>query len=209
MPLINYLKHYKAAVEKVLPPGEQLIDLGLYHEPFIGDESRLARSRDELSPRMRRYADQHGSPPPSSEKLVEGFDPVAGLHVNDNRIARFFGGLSGEGPVDSTAGRWWRAVKDGAGTEDSTEYGVTNRRLLLLTSRTRSGNTEYKIIFDVPRGQVASVVRRGKLLFQRGRVEVRFTDRSMIAFTTGMLTTGRARALVAALSDAGTRAGEA
>jgi hypothetical protein len=186
-----------------------LIDLGLYHEPFVGDESRLARTRDELSPRMRRYADKHGSPPPASEKLIEGFDPLTGVHVNDNRIARFFGGLSGEGPVDSVAGRWWRAAKDRPETLDHTEYGVSNRRLLLLTSRSRSDHTEYKIIFSVPREQVASVVRRGKLLFQRGRVEVRFTDRSMIAFTTGMLTTGRARALVAALSGPGTGAGEA
>jgi hypothetical protein len=199
MPLINYLKHFKADVEKVLQPGEQLIDLGLYHAPLVGDESRLERTRDELSPRMRRYADRHGSPPPSSPPSPSGklfsFDLFTGLDVNDDRVARFFGGRSGEGSVDSVAGRWWRAAKD----LSSAEYGVTNRRLLLLNRP--AGEDAYEIAFSVPREQVAFAARRGKLLFQRGRVEVRFTDRSMIAFTTGLLTTGRARSLVAALAD--------
>jgi hypothetical protein len=195
MPLINHLKYARADVEKVLEPGERLIDLGLYHEPLIGDESRLERAEDELSPRMRRCVDKHGSPPPRSERLFS-FDLFTGLDVNEDRVARFFGGRKGEGAVDSVAGRWWRAAKNRAGL---TEYGVTDRRLLLLASL--SGKDKYKVTFSVPRAQVESVAHRGKLLFQRGRVEVRFTDRSMIAFTTGMLTTGPARALVAALSD--------
>jgi hypothetical protein len=203
MPLINHLRYAKADVEKVLEPGERLIDLGLYQEPLIGDESRLERAEDELSPRMRRYVDKHGSPPPRSEKLF-GFDLFTGLDVNEDRVARFFGGRKGEGAVDSVAGQWWRAAKNSPENMDHVEYGVTDRRLLLLTNRVNSN--EYKVIFSVPRGEVASAQHRGKLLLQRGRVEVRFTDGSMVAFITGMLMTGRARALVAALSGSGTRA---
>jgi hypothetical protein len=191
MPLINYLKHYGTDVEKVLQPGERLIDLGLYHEPLLGDESRIAPAAGSGS---------------SPEKLVEGFDLTrGGLQVNPSRIDRLFGGLAGEGGADSVAGLWWRAVKTGD-RWDSTEYGVTDRRLLLLTSRTRgAGETEYKIMHAVPRGQVASALRRGRWMFQRGRVEVRFTDGSMIAWSTGMLSTARARSLVAALSGPGVR----
>ncbi len=119
------------------------------------------------------------------------------------------GGISGAGGPESVAGRWWRAARDDRNRWDALEYGVTDRRLLLLTSRNRgAGGTEYRILFEVPRSAVASVARRGKLLFQRGRVEVRLTDGSMIAWSTGMVSTARARALAAALSGPGTGSGE-
>jgi hypothetical protein len=208
--LFNHLKHFGGDAERVLQPGERLLDLGLYHEPLAGDESRLARTTDELSPRMRRQVDEHGAQPPPSEKLVEGFDPtIGGLQVNQSRIDRLLGGLSGAGAADSVAGQWWRAVKGRAQRWDTTEYAVTDRRLLLLTSRTRgAGNTEYKIMHEVPRRRVSSAVRRGKWLFQRGRVEVRFTDGSMIAWSAGLLSTRRAHALVAALAGPGVQTGE-
>jgi hypothetical protein len=210
MPLIDYLKHFGAAAGKVLQPDERLIDLGLYHEPLVGDESRLIRTRDELSPRLRRHVDEHGPLPPRSDKFFQGFDLLrGGLQVNPDRINRFLGGVSGEGDAESLGGRWWRTAKSDQNRWDSLEYAVTDRRLLLLTDKSRgAGGTEYKILFELPRPTVASAARRGKLLFQRGRVEVHFTDRSMIAWSTGMLSTARARSLVAALSNPSAGTGE-
>jgi hypothetical protein len=199
MPLINYVKLYGADVAKVLQSDEQLIDMGLYREPLIGDESRLERAVDELSPRMRRYVKERGPLPPRSDKFFQGFDLFrGGVQVNPDRINRLMGGISGEGGTDSMAGRLWLAAnsRDRGG---STYYAVTERRLLLLTeAKINSG--DYQILFELPRSAVASVARKGKLLFQRGRVEVRFTDGSMKAWTPGMLSAARARSLVAALS---------
>jgi hypothetical protein len=197
MPLINYVKVYGAEVAKVLDAGERLLDMGRYREPLIGDESRLLRTPEELSPGVRRLVQKHGPLPERSDKLVEGFDPLmGGLQVNPRRIDRFMGGISGEGGPASLAGRLWRAPRSHPG---STYYAVTDRRLLLLAA-SGPGAADYRIIFEAPRAAVVSAARRGKLLFQRGRVEVAFTDGSMKAWTPGLLSSARARSLVAALS---------
>jgi hypothetical protein len=195
MPLIDYVKLYGSDVAKVLDRHETLVDMGSYREPLIGDESRLTRTVDELSPRLRQMVEEHG-PAPRSDKVIEGFDPLrGGIQVNPRRIDRFLGGVSGEGGPGSAAGRLWRAGKG----DGSRYYAVTDRRLLLLAQAT-VGSGEYQIVFDLPRSDVVSARRRGKLMFQRGRVEVRFSDGSMKAWTTGLLSTARARSLVAALS---------
>jgi hypothetical protein len=200
MPLINYVRLYGAEVAHVLEVGERLLDMGPYREPLIGDESRLLRTPDELSPRLRRLVEERGPLPDRSERsdrFIEGFDPLmGGLQVNPRRIDRLMGGISGEGGSGSVAGKLWRAPRSHAG---STYYAVTDRRLLLLATSKPSA-TDYRIIFDTPRNSVTSAARCGKLLFQRGRVEVRFTDGSMKAWTPGMVSAARARSLVAALS---------
>ncbi len=198
MPLINYVKVYGSDVAKVLEPGERLLDMYLYREPLIGDDSRLGRTPDEVSPRMRRIVEKHGPVPPAPDRLIEGFDPLAGIMVNPDRMNRLFGGVTGIGGPESVAGRIWRVAK---AHEDHLDYAVTDRRLLLLATTSPTA-ADYRIVFEVPRGAVASARRRGKLLFQWGRVEVRFADGSMKAWTPGMLSFGRARSLVATLTGA-------
>jgi hypothetical protein len=197
MPLINFVKLYGSEIAKLLGEGERLVDMGRYREPLIGDESRLLRTPEELSAGMRRLVAEQGPLPERPDKFIHGFDPfMGGLQVNPRRIDRFMGGISGEGAPASLAGRLWRAPRSHAG---STYYAVTDRRLLLLAA-SRPGAVDYRVIFEAPRDAVASAARRGKLLFQRGRVEVRFSDGSMKAWTPGMLSAARARSLVAALS---------
>ena len=200
MPLINYLKLYGADVARVLAPGERLIELGPYREPLAGDESRLERTADELDPLTRRLAARGGPRKPPSDRFIQGIDPLSGVQVNENRIDRFFGGITGEGGVESFAGRLWRSAK--ANTKIK-YYAVTDRRLLLLVEQGKINSGDYRIAFEAPRSAVLSARRRGKLLFQWGRVELRFSDGSMKACTLGMLSVGRANALVAALSGDG------
>jgi hypothetical protein len=197
MPLINYVKLYRADVASVLEPGEQLIDMGPYQEPLIADGSRLERTVDEVSPRMRRAVERHRALPPSPDASAQGFDLLrGGPQAGPDRINRFVGGSCGEGAADSVAGRLWRAAErhDGA-----SYYAVTVRRLLLL-AESLSDSVKYQILFDLPRSSVASAALSGKLFFPRGRVEVRFTDGSMKAWTAGTVFAARARSLVAALS---------
>jgi hypothetical protein len=106
-------------------------------------------------------------------------------------------GLSGAGAATSVAGRMWRAGKDQTG--GFVEWAVTDRRLLLLKGDIAVNRT-YTILYEVPRSSVASAARRGKLLFQWGRVEVSFTDGSMLAWNAALLDVSAARSLVAALS---------
>jgi hypothetical protein len=203
MPLVNYVKLYGADVATVLEPGERLIDMGPYREPLIGDESRLERTVAELTPRMRQYVEKRG-PLPRSDRFIEGFDPFqGGLQVNPNRIDRWMGGISGEGAPGSLAGRLWRTAKSYGG---EMAYAVTDRRLLVL-AEDKPDKGSYEILFEVPRAAVASATRRGKLLFQRGRVEVRFTDGSMKAWTPGFVSAARGRSLVSALTGPTTQTG--
>jgi hypothetical protein len=198
MPLIDFAKIYGPDVAKLLGPDERPLVMASYNEPLIGDESRLTRTVDELSPRMRWLIDKYGPPPAPSEKFVEGFNPLlGGLLVNYDRIDRFMGGISGEGGPESMAGRLWRAVNKPSGR--GLYVTVTGQRLLVLSKSV--AEEEFTIVFESPRSAITSARRAGKLLFQRGRVEVRFTDGSMKAFTTAMLSAARARSLVAALSE--------
>jgi hypothetical protein len=197
MPLIDLVKLNGPDVARLLGRNERLLDMAAYSEPLIGDESRLARTVDELGPRMRDHVDKHGSVPPPSNSPVAGVDPLSGIQVNHEYIPRLMGGVAGEGAPGSMAGRMWRAVTSVKG--GALYCAVTNQRLLVVAHDLASD--KFAIIFDVPRSAVQSAIRKGKLLLQRGRVELRFTDGSMKAFTTGMLSTARARSLVATLSQ--------
>jgi hypothetical protein len=194
VPLFNQVKLFGDDVAKVLEPGERLLALGAFHEPLNGDDSKLELEDHELSPLQQRFLREHGHRLPNSDKFIQGVDWL-GVHVNSDRIRRAFSGLSGVGSPPSIAGRMWRASKDGSGVE----WAVTDRRLLLLKSDTAVNRT-YTVLFSVPRSLIASAARRGKLLFQWGRVEVSFTDGSMLAWNAALLDVSAARALVAALS---------
>ncbi|WP_159079566.1 hypothetical protein [Plantactinospora sp. BC1] len=193
--MINYVKVYGSDVARLFASGERLVDMGGYREPLIGDESRLGRTPEEMGARARRV-EERSPGAMQSEKFVQGFDPFAGgLQTNPDRIDRFLGGLSGEGGPGSAAGRLWRAAKGYGGIA---YYAVTDRRLLLVGNN--PGADTFDLLFEVPLAQVVAATVRGKLLMQRGRVEVRFADGSMKAWTPGMFSTSAARRLVAALS---------
>jgi hypothetical protein len=196
MPLIDFVKLNGPDVARLLGRNERLLDMAAYSEPLIADESRLARTVDELGPRMRAHVDKRGWAPPPSHGPIGGIDPLSGVQVNHEYIPRLMGGVAGAGAPDSMAGRMWRAVKKVGG--GALYCAVTDQRLLVVAHDLASDR--FAIVFDVPRSAVRSAIRKGKLLLQRGRIELRFTDGSMKAFTTGMLSTARARSLVATLS---------
>jgi hypothetical protein len=197
VPLFDHVKLSGEAVSKVLEPGERLLALGGFHQPLSGDESRLERSDDELTSVEQRFLRETGQRPRQSDTWFQGID-WGGVHINSDRIQRVLSGLSGAGAVDSTAGRMWRASK--SHQHGLLKWAVTDQRLLLLLDKI--GNPpSFEIHFSVDRTLIRSVRRRGKLLFQWGRVEVTFVDGSMIAFLAALLDVGAARQLVRALSD--------
>jgi hypothetical protein len=193
MPIFNTLKLWGADVTaQVLEPGETLIDMGSLHEPLNGDESRLGLEDHELSRRERKFLAETGHRFETSDSWLLGID-LSGVHINQDRVHRAMSGLSGIGAPGSIAGQMWRAGR----RDGFLEWAVTDRRLLIL--RKKAGK-EHTFLYAVPRSSVAGAVRRGKLLFEWGRVELSFTDGSMLAYVAGFLDIGAARKLVAALS---------
>jgi hypothetical protein len=196
MPFVDYVELHGDDIAKYLEPGERLIDMGPYNEPAIGDESKLELAFEELDPAIQAHLRKNGQsePPPPSDKLYEGFSFFGGgIQLNHDLINRWIGGLNGIGKPTSVAGRLWRAGQP----RGFDACAVTTYRLLFLIE---PKSRDFRIAFEVPRHHIASAELRGKLFFQRGRVEVRFTDGSMIAWTPGMLFATRGRMLVAALT---------
>ena len=199
MPLFNSVKLYGEDVARSLEPGERLLGLGTYHDPLNGDESRLHLADHELRGVAKRFRDDTGRHLPTDDRLLQGVD-WGGVHINPDRLRRAWSGLAGQGAPESIAGRMWRATKaPGKGTLD---WAVTDRRLLVLEHEAAVHPT-YRIKFAVPRAEIRSACRRGKLFFQWGRVEITFVDDSMIAFNAALLDVGAARQLVRALTGPG------
>jgi hypothetical protein len=196
VPLFNSVKLFAEDVAKSLEPGERVLAMGTYHEPLNGDESRFELADGELRGVAKRFREQTGRRLSTDDRFFQGVD-WRGVHINPDRLRRAYSGLAGHGSPSSIAGRMWRAGK--APGRSSPDWAVTDRRLLLLEHEVAVHPT-YEITFAVPRTVVRSAVRRGKLFFQWGRVEITFTDDSMIAFNAALLDIGAARDLVRALT---------
>ena len=186
--MIDFLRVYGTEVGALLLPGETVLDLGPYREP-PGDASRLERTPGES-----------GAGIAAADRLVTGFDPLAGgVQTDPRRIDWFLAGSKGSGAPGSAAGQLWRAA---AGRGETYFVAVTNRRLLLLAARGVGAQRPFRIAWERPCSAIAGATRRGRLL-QAGRVEVAFTDGSTKAWTTGIFSAARARTLIAALTSMG------
>ncbi|MFI5938258.1 hypothetical protein [Actinoplanes sp. NPDC051494] len=194
MPILNRVKIYGDEVAPHLRPGERLLAIGSYIEPLNGDASRLEPDLSE-----RPTGERHLPWQPPSDKFFEGFDLFAGgILVNSDRINRAFSGLEGAGTAQSIAGRLWRARKK----TSMPSSVVTDQRFLLL-DQPNIPSDGFVMAFEVDREQIAGVRHRVKIIFQWARIELTFTDGSMIAFNSALLDFVVARQLRRALTDPG------
>lgn len=133
------------------------------------------------------------------EKVLErGFDAVTGSLI-DVDVDKLIGGVAAAGHVGSVAHRLSSALRTRA------NYClVTDRRLLFVEHKVDGQCVE---VAAVPRQAVIRARRAGKFM-QRGRVVLDFIDLSQLALMTGMLFTGPANRLVAALSGGMVREGD-
>ncbi|MEU8816723.1 hypothetical protein [Actinoplanes sp. NPDC048796] len=174
-------KIYGRDVAAVLEDGERLLAMGLVHAHLSGDTSELA---------------SEGGEPGRPAGLVDGVD-WTGVQYSQDRVNRFLGGSSGSGFAGSWGDRTWQALKARA-VKGTTEWAVTDRRLLLLDSDHGNPAT-FTVLFQVPRAAIHAVRRRSKILLQWGRVEVGFADGSRIAMVLALLDVGAATNFVRAL----------
>jgi hypothetical protein len=187
MPIFNALKLYGDEVTtQVLQPGETLIDMGPTHEPLNPDTSKLELEDHALSKFHREFLAEHGRRLETSDSWFQGID-CSGIHINSDRINRAMSGLRGIGAPNSIAGQMWRATRFRSGSvAGSLHWAATDRRLLMIRGDIAVDRT-WTVMYSVPRSSIARAARRGKLLFQWGRVELSFTDGSMLAYTPGLL----------------------
>ena len=81
----------------------------------------------------------------------------------------------------------------------SLDWVVTDRRLLLLDND-RVSPPHFRTLFAVPRVAIRSARRRGRLFLQWGRVEVTFTDGSMVALVLALFDISAAAHFLRALT---------
>ena len=81
----------------------------------------------------------------------------------------------------------------------SLDWAVTDRRLLLLDND-RVSPPHFRTLFAVPRAAIRSARRRGRLFLQWGRVEVTFTDGSMVALVLALFDVSAAAHFLRALT---------
>lgn len=117
-------------------------------------------------------------------------------------LKRMLGGVSVEGHWDSWAYRLMGTSRS-LGTNRDKYLLVTDRRLLLASSRIFGKGPDRTVDVEIPRDALAHAVVEGRP-FTRGRTVIRFTDGSMIALDLGTYRTAKAQSLVQALAGPGT-----
>lgn len=102
------------------------------------------------------------------------------------------------GPPGS--GSWGRRTRQALQAREVTSLGwaVTDRRLLLLDND-RVSPPHFRTLLAVPRAAIRSARRRGRLFLQWGRVEVTFTDGSMVALVLAVVDVSAAAHFLRAL----------
>lgn len=107
---------------------------------------------------------------------------------------RMLGGVSAEGRLGSWASRLIGASRD-LGTNRGKHLLVTDRRVLLASSKIFGKDPDYAIALEIPQDALADVALESRP-FTRGRVVLRFTDGSMIALDFGTWRTAKARSFI-------------
>jgi hypothetical protein len=199
---MDYTKIYQADIAKLLDPEDQVLRVVPY---------RLARGAERVQ--RECTPDVTGgrlspSPPgpcpqtqesPSRERHSDNrslLDRILDIDWPWNRIDwdEKFGGTSVAGRAGSLAVRIADGTRHGA-----RQFGVVTARRFAVVRRI--GTDRFTLVAEAPRKDVVHVQRRGRLL-QRGRVVIGFADGSQLAVENGILRTGQAKRLVAALAAA-------
>lgn len=98
-------------------------------------------------------------------------------------------------------GSWGRRTRQALQAREVTslDWAITDRRLLLLDHDLVSP-PHFRTLFAVPRAAIRGARRRGRLFLQWGRVEVTFTDGSMVALVLAMFDVSAAAHFLRALT---------
>ncbi len=195
MPLLNHLKIYGQDLGPLLADGEEpfaMAAVSLAH-----GARRLERTPEDVEralrviPRRARERAKEQSGGRSFLDVVLGvLDPR--WRWNSVDMDKALSGVAAAGHVGSQAYRLVGAVEN----QQSLYAVVTGRRLMIVR---RQGTKDFTTVFEAPREAVVTARRKGRG-YSRGRVVVKFADSSVVALHAGFVDTGRANALVKALT---------
>lgn len=183
------MERHGAGLRRLLPPHERLLTMTGFDR--AEGKSWLESPPDTRSP--GRKAVERTATVTLGPLLYLAFGSPPSL-------ARIFGGVSESGHAGSWAfwldDTWRRMVLK---ERRSGALMVTDRRLLLASWKIWGKDPDYAIALEIPREAVAqaAVVPRP---FTRGRVELRFTDGSMMALKFAKYRTGPAWSFVQSLT---------
>lgn len=118
-------------------------------------------------------------------------------------LKRMMGGVSASGRVGSWAYRLVEASRGLLGKNRTQDLMITDRRLLLASSKIWGKDRDYAVELEIPRDALAQAEVEGRPL-ARGRVAISFTDGSMVALGLNNYRTEPAQELVRALTGPGT-----
>jgi hypothetical protein len=196
---MNYTRIYRTDVARLLDPDEQVLAvvpcrLAYGAERLEHTAEVLERRLRPLPGPLRRRAQAvltraGGSGDRSAlDRVIDFLDwPWNRIDWDEKLWGVALAGRSG-----SHAVRLADAIRDGA-----SPFGVVSSRRLLVMRRIAA--ERFQMVAEVSRSEVLDARRRGRPL-QRGRVVIGFADDSRVAVGTGILLTGQAGRLVAALA---------
>jgi hypothetical protein len=195
---MDYTKIYQADIAKLLGPEDPVLSVVPYR--LAHGAERVERTPEVIERRLRplprglrRRAQELQSRDRQSDSRSL-LDRILDIDWPWNRLDwdEKLGGTSVAGQPGSLAIRLADGTRHGVAL-----YGVVTARRFVVVRRI--GTDRFTLVTETPRGAVVQVRRRGRLL-QRGRVVIGFADGSLLAVQTGILLTGQAGRLVAALS---------
>ncbi|HEU5156902.1 MAG TPA: hypothetical protein VFU43_07885 [Streptosporangiaceae bacterium] len=198
---MDYTKIYQADIAALIGPDDQVFAVVPYR--LAHGAERVERDADVIERRLRplprglrRRAQDLGS----RERRADGagnrslLDRILDIDWPWNKIDwdEKFAGTSVAGRPGSLAVRLADGTRHGVAL-----FGVVTARRFVIVRRIATDR--FTLVAEAPRAEVVEARRRSRP-FQRGRVVIGFADSSQLAVHTGILLSGQAKRLVAALS---------
>lgn len=193
-----------AQVAAGLPSGERVLAVS------TAKMTDGARTGEDPTPPVRTDTPDRRGPARRAAEGAAGVavDLVSGAAFDGPDVSRWLAGVGSRGGADSQAA-WLERLLRNPGEH---YLAATGARLLLVTDRTphtermrarRTGEAQqpFELVAEIPASQIASLQHRPKLV-ARGRMELAFTDGSMLALQPAASVLGKeARALVEAMNE--------
>jgi hypothetical protein len=197
---MDYTRIYQADLVRLLDPQERVMAVVpcrlAYGAERLERRAEVPERRLGLVPEvLRRRVEQVQRRRSGGRSLLDRIIDLLDWPWNGIDWDEVLGGVVVAGRPGSHAVRLAGAARDGVGL-----FGVVTPQRLAVVRRVATDR--FELVVEAPRVEVVEVRQRGRPL-HRGRVVIGFADGSRVAVNTGIVLTGQARRLVAALTPAG------
>jgi hypothetical protein len=197
---MDYTKIYRTDIAELLGQEDQVFAVVPYR--LAAGAERVERDPEVIERRLRplpKALRRRAQAAATRERRAGGssrslFDRILDIDWPWNKVDwdEKLAGTSVAGRPGSLAVRLADGTRHGV-----SQFGVVTERRFVVVRRVATDR--FTLVVEAPRGDVVQARRRARPL-QRGRVVIGFTDGSQLAVDTGILLSGQAKRLVAALA---------